>query len=230
LTKLLHFVIVLAGDRMKISTRGRYALRSMVDVALHGEERPVLRQEIAQRQGISADYAAQLFRKLRNAGLLRGSKGPGGGYRLARESTKISAGDVVRAAEGPLAVVHCAIPGDRPTCSRLETCVTHLLWNRLSELIEMYLDSVSLADLCDQARRINPAEPQAANLACLIEDSDGGELPSWLREQAFDVGRGEACPTKQASRTHQEAVGKRLQPARSGVPTQPEKGSVNDQE
>ena len=79
----------------------------MVDLALHAEEGPVLRQDIAERPAISADYVAQLFRHLRKAELVKGIKGPGGGYRLIRDPATITAGHVLRAVEGPVAVVHC---------------------------------------------------------------------------------------------------------------------------
>jgi len=79
----------------------------MVDLALHAEEGPVLRQDIAERPAISADYVAQLFRHLRKAELVKEIKGPGGGYRLIRDPATITAGDVLRAVEGPVAVVHC---------------------------------------------------------------------------------------------------------------------------
>ena len=137
---------------IRISTRGRYALRAMVDVAQHGDEGPVLRRDIAARQEISADYLAQLFRGLQAAGLVEGVKGPGGGYRLAQNATMISAGDVVRATEGPVAVVHCVDPGDEVSCNRVEGCVTHLLWERLSDVMTEYLDSVTLQNLCDEAQ------------------------------------------------------------------------------
>ncbi|MBL7065697.1 MAG: Rrf2 family transcriptional regulator [Anaerolineae bacterium] len=138
---------------MRISTRGRYALRAMVDLALHADEGTVLRQDIAARQEISADYVAQLFRRLRAAGLVKGVKGPGGGYRLARDAATISAGDVVRAVEGPVALVHCIVPGDEPSCNRVDRCATRLLWKRLSEAMTEFLDSVTLKDLCDEARQ-----------------------------------------------------------------------------
>ena len=139
---------------IRISTRGRYALRAMVDLALHAGEGPVLRQDIAERQEISADYVAQLFRRLHAAGLVEGVKGPGGGYQLARDAATIRAGDVVRAVEGPVAVVHCTLPGDEPSCSRVDRCVTHLLWKRLSAVMTEFLDSVTLRDLCDEARQL----------------------------------------------------------------------------
>ena len=139
---------------MRISTRGRYALRAMVDLALHAGEGLVSRQDIAGRQEISADYVAQLFRPLHAAGLVEGVKGPGGGYRLARDAATISAGDVVRAVEGPIAVVHCVEPGDEPSCNRVDRCVAHLLWKRLSATMTEFLDSVTLKDLCDEARQL----------------------------------------------------------------------------
>jgi Rrf2 family protein len=139
---------------IRISTRGRYALRAMVDLALHQADGPVLRQVIAERQEISADYVAQLFRELRRAGLVEGIKGPGGGYRLAREASRITAGDVITAVEGPVAVVHCTMPGDQPSCDRIERCVSHRLWKRLSDSIAELLGSVTLRDLRDEARTI----------------------------------------------------------------------------
>lgn len=143
---------------MRISTRGRYALRAMVDLALHTEAGTVLRQDISTRQEISADYVAQLFRQLCAVGLLEGVRGPGGGYRLAREVETIRAGDVVRAVEGPVAVVHCTLPSDEPSCNRVDHCVTHLLWKRLSTVMSEFLDSVTLKDLCDEARKLHEAE------------------------------------------------------------------------
>lgn len=141
---------------IRISTRGRYALRAMVDVAQHSENGPVSRQDIAERQEISADYVAQLFRHLQAAGLVEGIKGPGGGYRLGRDAALIRAGDVVQAVEGPVAVVHCALPcpDADSSCSRIDQCVTHLLWKRVSEAVTDVLNSVTLEDLCEQAEQL----------------------------------------------------------------------------
>ena len=137
---------------MRISTRGRYALRALVDLAQHVGEGPVSRQDIAVRQEISTAYVAQLFRRLRAAGLVDGVKGPGGGYVLARDAATIRAGDVVRAVEGPIAAVDCTVSDSEPACNRADRCTTRLLWQRLSEVMEEFLDSVTLADLCDQAQ------------------------------------------------------------------------------
>ena len=134
---------------MRLSTKGCYALRAMVDLALHGGE-PVTRQEIAARQGISADYAAQLFRHLRQAQLVKAIKGPGGGYILAREPVAISAGDVLRAVEGPLAVSQCVLPGHDSDCPRAVSCAVRPLWERLSAALTEIANSVTLWDFCKQ--------------------------------------------------------------------------------
>ncbi len=139
---------------IRISTRGRYALRAMIDLALHVDQGPVLRQEIARRQEISADYVAQLFRSLHEAGLVKGVKGPGGGYTLARDPATITALDVIQAVEGPVAVVQCVLPDGEPACNRMDRCVTYLLWKRLSAVINDFLDSITLQDLCDEAHRL----------------------------------------------------------------------------
>ena len=140
---------------LRMSTRGRYALRAMVDLALHADEGMVPRQDVAERQELSADYITKLFRDLRAAGLVVGMRGRGGGYRVARDVATISAGDVIRAAEGPLAVVHCVLPNDEPACSRVDRCVTHLVWRDLSETVTAFLDSVTLEKLCDQAQQLD---------------------------------------------------------------------------
>jgi Rrf2 family iron-sulfur cluster assembly transcriptional regulator len=128
----------------------------MVDLAQHGDNGPVSRQAISERQEISADYVAQLFGYLQTAGLVEGVKGPGGGYRLARDAGRISAADVVQAVEGPLAVVHCALPcpDEGSACNRQNHCVTHLLWKRLSAAMTEVLDSATLDDLVDRAQEL----------------------------------------------------------------------------
>ncbi len=144
---------------MRMSTRGRYALRAMLDLALHDDEGPVLRHDIATRQEISADYVAQLFQRLCAAGLVKGVKGPGGGYQLAHDPSTIRVGDIVRAVEGPISPVQCTTPslGGQPSCRRAEGCTTRLLWVRLAEVIDQFLDTITLKELCDQARQPNPS-------------------------------------------------------------------------
>ena len=142
---------------MRLSTRGRYALRAMIDLALHADEGPVLRRDIAERQEISAHYIVQLFVKLRRAGLIESVRGPGGGYILAQSADQIRAGDIIRTVEGPIALVHCVAPQQETACHRVDNCVTHLLWKRLSDKVAEVLDSVTLKDLCDQARELEGA-------------------------------------------------------------------------
>ncbi|RME34553.1 MAG: Rrf2 family transcriptional regulator [Thermoflexia bacterium] len=138
---------------MRLSTRGRYAIRAMADIALHAGEGPISRADIARRQGISPAYIAQLFRKLERAGLVQGVKGPAGGYRLARPPSEITAGEIVRAVEGPIALVHCVAPGGETRCCRAGCCVTRRLWQQVSAAIADVLDGVTLQDLCEQAVR-----------------------------------------------------------------------------
>lgn len=136
---------------MRLSTRGRYAVRAMADVALHAGEGPVPRSEIARRQGISPDYIAHLFRKLERAGLVQGMKGPAGGYCLGRHPSEITVGEIVRAVEGPVALVHCVAPGGEKRCPRAGVCPTRCLWQKASAAIADVLDHVTLQDLCAQA-------------------------------------------------------------------------------
>jgi len=139
---------------MRLSTKGRYAVRAMVDVAMHDADGPVPREQIADRQEVSALYLAQLLAKLGKAGLVDSVKGPGGGYLLARPASEIRAGDIIRAVEEPLAPVACVDdPPDEP-CHRRAECVTHLLWTELGQHIESFLDGVTLQDLSDQARAL----------------------------------------------------------------------------
>ena len=148
---------------MRLSTLGRYALRAMVDLARQDSQAPTLRKEIAERQEISSNYLAQLFLKLRRAGLVRSVLGPGGGYVLAKSPTEISAGDVLRAVEEPLAPVYCVDDQLEATCHRADGCPTRVLWTKLGEQIAQTLDSTTLADLCEQP-------PQVVDEGSLLED------------------------------------------------------------
>jgi Rrf2 family protein len=123
----------------------------MVDVARHMDGTPVPRQEIAERQNISSDYVAQLFRDLVEAGLVEGVKGPGGGYLLTRPAATITAQNVVEAVEGPVALVDCVMQEEDPVCDRVDQCVTRLLWKELSEAMSEILSSVTLEDLRNAA-------------------------------------------------------------------------------
>jgi Rrf2 family protein len=160
---------------MKISTYGRYALRVMLDIALHDDQGPVLRQDIAARQGISAEYIAQIFRRLCRAGLARSMMGPGGGYVLTREKSQITIGNIIRSVEGPIAVVSCVIQSEKFTCDRAAFCATRPIWIKLSNLVESFLDSISLEDLRKQAQQLNQeGDPNCPDLI----DTFVGTIPS----------------------------------------------------
>ena len=128
-----------------ISTRGRYALRVMIDLAEHIDEGYIPLQTIAKRQGISEKYLESIIAVLARAGLVEGQRGKGGGYRLSRELKDYSVGEIVRLTEGSLAPVSC-LEGEN-TCPRADKCLSLPVWEKLDTLINDYLDSVSLADL-----------------------------------------------------------------------------------
>ena len=130
---------------MVISSKGRYALRVMIDLAEHIDEGYIPLQTIAKRQGISEKYLESIIAVLARAGLVEGQRGKGGGYRLSRELKDYSVGEIVRLTEGSLAPVSC-LEGEN-TCPRADKCLSLPVWEKLDTLINDYLDSVSLADL-----------------------------------------------------------------------------------
>jgi Rrf2 family protein len=125
---------------------------------MNSADGPTSRQDVAKRQGISAAYVAQLFRKLAHAGILRSVRGPGGGYTIGRDPRTITAGDVLRAVEGPIAVVHCVEVDDGSSCERAEACVTHRVWKHLSNVMAEYLDSITLESLRGEASILEQAD------------------------------------------------------------------------
>jgi Rrf2 family transcriptional regulator, iron-sulfur cluster assembly transcription factor len=135
---------------VKLSTKGRYAVTAMVDIAQHGNGQPVSLAEIAERQEISLSYLEQLFAKLRRSGLVKSVRGPGGGYLLAhaRDATRIC--DIIVAVDEPIQAVRCT-PGEAVGCrGDRSRCLTHDLWEELSNQIRLYLSSVSLGDVCEK--------------------------------------------------------------------------------
>lgn len=135
---------------MRLSTRARYAVRAMVDLALHSCQGPVSRADIVERQGISADYIAHLFARLQEAGLVRSTRGRAGGYVLGRDPAQICVGEIIRLVEGPVALTDCTAPGGDRSCPRAGYCITRRLWLKASEAIADAFDGVTLADLCAQ--------------------------------------------------------------------------------
>ncbi len=130
---------------MKISTKARYGIRALIDVAIHGAENPVSLGEIAEREAISEKYLEHLFRQLKTSGIVRSVKGSRGGYLLTRSADKITAYEIIAALEGSLTPVDCV--DDSGLCDRVSDCVTRELWTELKLVIENYLKSKTLADL-----------------------------------------------------------------------------------
>ena len=133
---------------MRLSTKGRYAVMAMVDLARQGTDRAVSLAEIAERRDISLSYLEQLFAKLRRRGLVQSARGPGGGYRLARTAADTPISEIVLAVDEPLKVIRCTggAQGCLPGGAR---CATHDLWEALGRQIHQFLSSVSLADVAD---------------------------------------------------------------------------------
>ena len=131
---------------MVISSKGRYALRVMVDLAEHGGDGYVSMRDVARRQELSDKYAGQVMSLLSRAGLVSGVTGKGGGYRLTRKPEEYPLGEILRLTEGSLAPVACLEEGVHP-CDRAAQCRTLPVWNRLGQIMGDYLDSVTLRDL-----------------------------------------------------------------------------------
>lgn len=135
---------------MKLSTKGRYGLRALIDLALYSENETVSIQSIARRQNISDSYLEQLMRKLRSAGLIVSVRGAQGGYKLARPANEISVGDVLRALEGSLEAVTCG--GEDNSCQGADLCVTKFVWKRINSSIRDTVDSIKLSQLVEESR------------------------------------------------------------------------------
>lgn len=133
---------------MKISTKGRYALRLMLDIALHDSEKPVRIKEIAERQQVSDKYLEQIVSVLNKAGFVRSIRGPQGGYRLARKPETYTIGSILRLTEGSLAPVSC-LDYEENDCVRQDDCVTLEVWKRLDEAIKGVVDYITLANLLE---------------------------------------------------------------------------------
>jgi Rrf2 family transcriptional regulator, iron-sulfur cluster assembly transcription factor len=134
---------------MKMSTKGRYAVMAMIDIGQNGTGMPVSLNEISERQDISQEYLEQLFGKLRRAGLVNSTRGPGGGYTLAKALADIALADVILAVDEPLRVTRCegdAVEG----CVRGEKCCAHDLWASLGRQMMYFLESVSLEDVVEK--------------------------------------------------------------------------------
>ena len=140
---------------MRLTTKGRFAVTAMIDLALRQEKGPVTLAGISQRQEISLSYLEQLFGKLRRHEIVESVRGPGGGYNLARKAEDVTVADIIIAVDEPIDATQC---GGKENCHSSDhkngtRCMTHDLWTTLNEKIVDYLDSVSLKDLVDQQKQ-----------------------------------------------------------------------------
>ena len=135
---------------MKLSTKGRYAVMALVDLAGHGDDKPTSLADIAERQEISLSYLEQLFAKLRRGGLVKSVRGPGGGYLLAHKAEETRIADIILAVDEPIRATRCT-PGQPFGCRiNKSRCITHDLWEELGNQIYLYLSSVTVADVVNR--------------------------------------------------------------------------------
>ncbi|MBN7772217.1 RrF2 family transcriptional regulator [Clostridium aminobutyricum] len=134
---------------MKISTKGRYGLQALLDLAIYGENDYISLKSVAERQGMSDNYLEQLFAALKKNGLVESTRGAQGGYRLSKDASEITVRQVLNALEGPLALVDCIIEGNQHECDRFECCVTRVLWQKIMDELNEVTDAISLADLVE---------------------------------------------------------------------------------
>ncbi len=146
---------------MKLSTKGRYGLRALIDLAEHSEDEAVSIGSIAERQSISVSYLEQLVAKLKKAGLVKSIRGAGGGYVLTRTPDEISVGDVLRALEGDLRPVECPELEEESSCGGSDMCVTKYVWKKINDSINDTVDEIMLDQLVAESRenqRRNPGK------------------------------------------------------------------------
>jgi len=132
---------------MRLTTKGRYAVTAMLDLAVHATKGPITLADISQRQGISLSYLEQLFSKLRKRDLVASARGPGGGYRLSRDANEINVAEVIAAVDEKVDATRCAGQGN---CQNGEECLTHQLWTDLSDQLYDFLNGISLGQLVEK--------------------------------------------------------------------------------
>ncbi len=142
---------------MRLTSKGRYAVTAMLDVALHSHEGPVPLADISERQGISLSYLEQLFSRLRKNGLVASVRGPGGGYLLGKSAAEIAVGAVITAVDESVDATRCQ---GKEGCQGGERCLTHVLWHDLSERISDFLNNITLAELVNNKEILDIADRQ----------------------------------------------------------------------
>ena len=164
---------------MRLTTKGRFAVTAMIDVAMHGSHGPVTLAAVSERQRISLSYLEQLFGKLRRHGLVDSVRGPGGGYNLARGAEAVSVADVIVAVDEPIDQTQC---GGRENCLDDRRCMTHELWAALNAHIFSFLSSVTLADLVRQQQ-----QPKNGDVAVLQDHRNQSTGPAARTREPADA-------------------------------------------
>ena len=139
---------------MKLSTKGRYGLRALIDLALYSEHEAVSISSIAERENISERYLEQLVGMLKKAGIVTSKRGAGGGYSLARPASEISVGDILRALEGSIDMVDCPGLAGEQGCDSADACVTKYVWKRINDSINKTVEDIKLEQLVENSRRV----------------------------------------------------------------------------
>ncbi len=140
---------------MKISTKGRYGLKAMIDIAVFANDKCICLKNIAERQGISENYLEQIIAVLKKTGYVKSIRGTQGGYALNVDPAKITVGDILRTMEGTLAPVDCVLEKDATVCGNCGSCVTRSVWERVFNSINDVVDSITLSELADDYKLKN---------------------------------------------------------------------------
>jgi len=145
------------GEIMKLSTRGRYGLKAMFQLALHHGEGPISLKIVADKQSLSENYLEQLFSTLKKDGLLDSVRGAQGGYLLSRDPNEITVGQILRSLEGNMAPSDCIVDNEFG-CSREDSCVTRLVWIKIKDSIDEVIDSITLQDMVEDDKKMKNGE------------------------------------------------------------------------
>lgn len=164
---------------MRLTTKGRYAVTAMLDLAFHSQINPVTLTDIAARQTISLSYLEQLFARLRRAGMVKGVRGPGGGYQLNRKTSDISIAEIIAAVDEQIDATKC---GGEANCQKHQACLTHDLWMGLSDQIRTYLKGITLAQLLEKHHVQEVARRQDREAQQVIEIHRHTELAHNLND------------------------------------------------
>ncbi|MBC2579019.1 Rrf2 family transcriptional regulator [Clostridium sp. DJ247] len=149
---------------MKLSTKGRYGVKAMVDLAIHYGEEPSSIKSISERQNISEYYLEQLFSPLRKANLIKSIRGAQGGYILSRDPKDISVADIMTVLEGPIEISECIEENNEISCNNIECCATRVLWSRIKKSIDSVMESTTLQDMLDDYNNMKFGRKKGDNI------------------------------------------------------------------